>query len=311
MNIIVIGALNTDIIASGLERFLHPGEHGYAPEITIVPGGKSRNIAAMVANLTPPKTVAMMSHTAKDSYGLYKLPLDALAQVDVDISAVIIDESTDKLPGIALIPVTKSGENQIIVAPGASADFAPSDVDTHETLFETAKVLIITLECPLPTVRRAVQLAQKHNLRIFFDPGGIEAGKNYDDLVAASWLLKPNEHEAQILTGVTVTDLESASEAAKILQQKSATNVLFTHGKNGAYLFEADKPPLHISIPEIPASETKDATGCGDQTMAALVAKISIDTTLAEAARTAIRAGTLQFHRAGVQPLTKSDVFSN
>ncbi len=118
----------------------------------------------------------MVGRTVRDPYGLWRVPLDALEQagVNTDYITCCDDEQASKLPGIALIPVDLQGRNQIMVFPGISNDFCPDDIDRAASLFEqagsNAGVLVITLECPLPTAVHAVKLAKSCGMSVFFDP---------------------------------------------------------------------------------------------------------------------------------------------
>ncbi|MBP9667559.1 bifunctional hydroxymethylpyrimidine kinase/phosphomethylpyrimidine kinase [Candidatus Saccharibacteria bacterium] len=317
MQTIVIGSLNTDLVATGIKQFPKPGEHVYGKELLIGPGGKSRNIADMIARLSSSGSVAMVGKTVKDPYGLWKVPIDALHSVGVNTDFIRIADfaDTQKLPGIALIPVDEQGNNQIFVLPGISDDFSPSDIDTATSLFEQVGknrgVLVLTLECPLPTAIYAARLANKHGLKVLFDPGGIKKDSDVNELMNAGiYFIKPNEHEAKTLTGIDVVDSESAERAAAKLHEKGIENVLITAGVNGAYLFTADTR-MHIPIPEVTSSgNEKDETGCGDQTMAALCAFIQQDKRMTEAANLAILAGTLQFHRTGIKPVELSELLA-
>lgn len=315
MQTIVIGSLNTDLVATGIKQFPKPGEHVYGKELLIGAGGKSRNIADMIAHLSPTGSVAMVGRTVKDPYGLWQAPIDALHKVGVNTDYVNILDYADvqKLPGIALIPVDQQGNNQIFVLPGISDDFSVSDIDNAAELFEQVGknngALILTLECPLPTAIHAVQLANTHGLKVLFDPGGIEADSDINELIKAGiYLIKPNEHEAKILTGIDVTDFETAKQAATNLHEQGIENILITAGVYGAYLFTKETEK-HIPIPELAVdSNEKDETGCGDQTMAALCAFVQQGKNLSEATELAVLAGTLQFHRTGIKPVTSSEL---
>ena len=316
MKTIVIGSLNTDLVATGIKKFPNPGEHVYGKELIIGPGGKSRNIADMIAHLASTNSVAMISRTVRDSYGLWRPPMDALTKVGVNTDYVkVLDPSeTNKLPAIALIPVDQNGNNQIFVLPGVSDDFSTNDIDDALPLFEEVGqnegFLVTTLECPLETVNHSVRVANEHGLKVIFDPGGIEEDVNLDDLLKSGiYLIKPNEHETKILTGIEVVDFESAQLAASKLQDKGITNVLITVGVNGAYLF-TDESQKHFPIPEVQAGDDKDETGCGDQTIAALVAGLQEGKQMDEAVGSAILAGTLQFHRLGIKPLDKKELLN-
>ncbi|HJQ08407.1 MAG TPA: PfkB family carbohydrate kinase [Candidatus Saccharimonadales bacterium] len=314
MQTIVIGSLNTDLVAVGVQRFPKPGEHVYGKELRIGPGGKSRNIADMIAHLAPAGSVAMVGRTVRDPYGLWQQPMDALREsgVNTDYVHVLDFNEAKKLPGIALIPVDEQGNNQIFVLPGISDDFSVQDVDSATPLFETAGknqgALVLTLECPLQTAIHAVKKADEHGLKVLFDPGGIEPNDNVNELLQAGiYLIKPNEHEAKILTGVDVLDFESAQKAAKKLQETGIKHVLITVGGNGAYLFnETAQQHLKSQLSQI--NGDKDETGCGDQTMAALCAFIQEGKSFEEAAQLAVLAGTLQFHKLGIQPVTKEEI---
>lgn len=311
---IVVGALNTDVIGLGVHEIPKPGEHTSGEELKILPGGKSRNIAQMMALFTGPDTVAMIGKTSRDPFNLWKLPIDALKEsgVNIDYIKVLGFEETKKMPGIALITVDKNGNNQICVLPGISEEFSSHDVDDALPLFEAARknsgILALSLELPLSTAIHSIKRANEHKLKVILDPGGISKRENHDELLNQEiFMIKPNEHEAKILTGVDVKDFESAKNAANCFIQKGIKNILITVGKDGAYLF-TDSIQQHIPIPKIQMSETKDETGCGDQTTATLCASLSQGKDILESSKLAVLAGTLQFNRAGVSPITKADL---
>ena len=314
ISIIVAGTINTDIIGLGVNEIPKAGEHTSGEELKILPGGKSRNIAQMIALFTGSNTVAMIGKTSQDSFNLWKPPIDALKEAGVNIEYVKIlsFEETKKMPGIALITVDKNGNNQICALPGISDDFSSNDVDTALPLFEVAQknsgILVLSLEMPLATVIHSIKKANEHGLKVILDPGGISKQDNHNDLLNQEiYLIKPNEHEAKILTGVDVKDFGSAKKAAEYFKQRGIKNVFITVGKDGAYLF-TDFIQQHIPIPPLQITGTKDETGCGDQTTATLCAFLSQGKDVLESAKLAVLAGTLQFNRAGVVPITNEDL---
>ncbi len=314
ISIIVPGGLNTDIVGSGVPEIVSKGELSYGGKIKIGPGGKSRNVAQMISVLTEREKVAMIGKTSKDPFGLWKPPIDALNEsgVNTDFVKIVDFKETGNFPGIALIPVDKNGNNQIYVLPGINEDFSPEDIDDSEALFKNASkndgILALSLELPLRTAIRAIKTGNEHNLRCVLDPGGISKDADYSELLSKDiFLIKPNEHEAKILTGITVTDLASARQSAMILLEKGIKNVLITQGKEGAYLFSRSHEE-HIPSPDISISSIKDETGCGDQTMATLCAYLSEGLDMIKAARYAVLSGTLQFHKEGIKPVTKDEL---
>ncbi len=106
-----------------------------------------------------------------------------------------------------------------------------------------------------------------------------------------------------------VSGFATAEAVADRLRLHGIQNVLITDGANGAYLF-GDRLREHIEAPEIKGGGQPDSTGCGDQVMAALCALLCGDWDLADAARLAVRAGTMQFYRTGAQPLSLAEIMA-
>jgi ribokinase len=308
--IVVVGSLNTDIVLSGVAKFPQAGQQVYAESLSISPGGKSRNMAQMTATLTGKDTVAMIGKSVRDPYGLWKQPIDALknAGVNTDYIKILDFEKTGKFPGIAIIPVDKNGNNNIYVVPGVNDDFSPKDIDDAKEIISQAKYMVVTFEKPIETSLHAIATANKYGVKVLLDPGGISEAKDPKDVLKNKlFLFKPNEHETEMLTGIKVADFLSAKKAAKKLISEKVENLLITNGKNGAYFFNKDYSS-HIKIPQVKQTDTKDETGCGDQTMAAIAASLSKGVDLVSAVEVGILAGTLQFYKKGIVPITKSEL---
>jgi ribokinase len=311
---VFIGGLNTDIIAAGVSALLKSGELTRSGELVIGPGGKSRNMAQMMATYYGRDVVAMVGRTSKDPYNLWKVPCDALKKAGVitDYIKVMDMNETGKFPGVALIPVNRKGENQIYCISGINDDFCPDDIDDATPLFESAAenngILAMSMEQPLETAVYAAKKAIALGLRVVIDPGGIERDIDYAPLLNnAIYLMKPNEHETEILTGIAVKNLDSASKAAESIFAMGVQNVCVTHGSKGAYLFTGGNK-IHIPAAEEPESSQCDQTGCGDQTMAVLCSEIVSGRDLTDACRMAMIAGALQYSRIGIQPVTRAEV---
>ncbi len=314
ISMIVPGGLNTDLIGMGVPELIGKGELTFGGKFKIGPGGKARNIAQMIAAFVGKDKVALIGKTSKDPFGLWKPPIDALKESGVDIRYVKIlpFSETGKYPGIALIPVDRHGNNQIYVLQGINEDFLPDDIEKSEPLFKEANknkgILALSLELPLKTAIRTLELGNKHNLRCILDPGGIVKNVSYEKLLINNiFLIKPNEHEAKILTGIAVYNFKSAEKVAKKFFNKGIENVLITAGKKGAYFFNK-KHAEHIQIPQIKKTAVKDETGCGDQAMATLCAYILKGVEIEKAVKYAVISGTLQFYKEGIIPITTAEV---
>ena len=309
--VIVPGGLNVDIVGLGVDRIIGAGELTLGGKLRIGPGGKARNIAQMAAAFLGTGKVAMIGLTSQDPFGLWKVPLQSLKEAGVSTRYVKIlsfDEAGRKFPGVALIPVDKEGKNQIYVLPGANEDLSKKDIDEAQVLFEGdgQKIMIMALEIPIKTAEYCIEKAASNRILVILDPGGV-SGPIDEILDERIFLLKPNEHEAQILTGVKVTDMETARHAAEMIMSRGVKNVFITCGKRGGYLFSS-KHSIHIPCPDVQVSPIHDETGCGDQVTAMVASCLAEGRPLLEAARLAIFAGTLQYYRAGIQPVNKDEM---
>jgi ribokinase len=309
--VIVPGGLNVDIIGLGVDKIIGAGELTLGGKLKIGPGGKARNMAQMAAAFLGTGKVAMIGRTSKDPFGLWKVPLQSLSEAGVNtkhIKILSFEEAGRKFPGVALIPVDKEGKNQIYVLPGANEDLSKKDIDEAQVLFEGdgQKIMIMALEIPIKTAEYCIEKAASNGILVILDPGGVSGPIN-EILDERIFLLKPNEHEAQILTGVEIDDMETAREAAEVMLARGVANVLITCGDRGGYLFSSEYS-LHIPCPDVQDSSIHDETGCGDQVTAMVASCLAEGRALVEAARLAIFAGTLQYYRAGIQPVNKKEM---
>ena len=166
--------------------------------------------------------------------------------------------------------------------------------------------MLLALEIPLPTALYALKKAAENKIRVVLDPGGISAPIN-DLLSEHIFLLKPNEYETQIISGISIKDFKSAQRAARKMMDNGVQNVLITHGAKGGYLFSREIE-MHIPVPVLKDTGVHDETGCGDQVTALIAAGLAENLDLATAARLAILGGTIQFYRSGIQPVEREQL---
>jgi ribokinase len=205
--------------------------------------------------------------------------------------------------------VNKKGGNQIYVLPGTNADFSPRDIEDAQELFLNKtknKVLVLALEIPMETALYSIQKAYDSGMKVVLDPGGIQ-NPEPGLLTQKIFLIKPNEHEARIMTGIKVRDFDSASKAAAVFISKGIKNVLITHGDKGAYFFNKQKS-FPIPVLKVPDKGASDETGCGDQVSALAACGIAEGKNMSEVAELSVLAGTMQFYREGIQPVTKKEL---
>ncbi len=337
---IVPGGSNTDVIVAPT-HLVGPGQLAWGGQLRIGPGGKSRNVAQMMAAYLGPGRVAFLGRTLSPPdklaarlpdaasckvddllpaiYGLLaQVPMAALQQAGVITDFVLRTPYTDTAAGTALIPVDVSGENSIYVAPGLNEQFRPQDMATAAPLIaamaQAARtagrrgVMALALEIPLATAVAAARLARRHGLLVVLDTGGLQDDVDYSPLLRLADVIKPNEHEARMLTGIEVGGAEEAARAAEVLLKRyGAGQVVITAGADGAYLAEADGSSVWHFAARI-AGAAEDTTGCGDQFMAVLCAELALGRELADAIPPAIVAAGMQATRSGIQPVTRAEL---
>jgi ribokinase len=311
----VIGALNIDLILQDLPHFARPGEQVNGPDVRLSPGGKGRNIAAMLAAWLKPGAVSMVGKLVQDDRGLFQIPLESLKAAGVNIQNILIDRARpDDLPTLSIFLNRVDGKRASYYLPGENESLSPVDIDQVRPLLaqvaEAGGILVMTLEMPLNTAVHALAVAAELELRVMLDPGGQppQAEIDFSPLFEhpITWL-KPNAAEARRLTGVRVHDLRTANRAAKRLLEKGVEHVLITNGEKGAYGFSRSET-FHHFTPDIEIPSEAESTGCGDQTLAVLCAATLQGKPFREAAKMAVLAGSLQYCQAGLEPIRPEQV---
>src|SRR5699024_11071668 len=141
--------------------------------------------------------------------------------------------------GAALIGVDDTGENMIIVAPGACGTITKEDVYRAEAEFREVDIVLTQLEASMEAVEATIELAKKFNKPIVLNPAPFQPVS--DRLLKHVTYITPNETEAEQLTGVKVKDVDSACSAAQVLAEKGVTTVIITLGKQGCYVYDTEK----------------------------------------------------------------------
>ncbi len=308
---VVIGALNIDLVIQGLPHFANPGEQVNGRSVRLSPGGKGRNIAAMLAPWLPPGRVSMLGKLVQDAQGLYHIPLKSLSNAGVDTDSVLIEtDRPEDLPTLSIFLNQVNGQRASYYLPGRNESLTPAELDLYLPLLEGLTVndglLLMTLEMPLKTAAHALALADGLGLQVMLDPGGQppEAEIDFSPLFdnPPEWI-KPNLQEAARLTGIAVSDFESAALAAHQLLKWGVSNVLITDGANGAYGFTREET-FQIQAPDLEVPPHAESTGCGDQVLAVLCAETLHGKSFKDAAEKAVLAGSLQYIQEGLTPIT-------
>ncbi len=287
-NIVVIGSSNTDMVVVTPE-FPKPGETILGGEFLKNAGGKGANQAVAAARLGG--RVSFIGKVGDDLFG--KEAVSNIEKEGIDVTSVFVDELTAS--GIAQIMVNNEGENCIVVAPGANMKLDQKDIDRAGKQLDSADLVLMQLEIPLETIIYAAQKAHNAGKKVILNPA--PAAELPDQLYRSLYMITPNETETELLTGIRVSDQESAARAADFFKAKGVEIVIITMGASGAYLHSDDHKKL------IPAPEVKpvDTTAAGDCFNGALAVGLASGRRLDEAVRYANRAAAITVTRRGAQ----------
>jgi ribokinase len=277
VSVTVVGSLNEDVLVR-VDRLPGRGETVVGGDVVLAPGGKGANQAAAAARLGP--GVAMVGRVGDDASG--ERQRGALRDVGVDVAAV---STTPDVPtGTATIPVEEnSGENLIVVVPGANAVLTPEDVAVESV--RRALVLLLQLEVPMPTVVAAARAATGTVVLTPAPPQPLPA-----ELLDRVDVLVPNEHELAQLAGEAPGE-RTAGELVALARAVAPCAMVVTLGARGALVVPADggTPVLQPPPPVTPV----DTTGAGDCFCGALGQALAGGASLTEAVRHAVAAAAL------------------
>ena len=293
--IIVVGSSNTDMVVKSNHLPL-PGETVLGEQFIMNPGGKGANQAVVAARLGG--EVAFVARVGDDLFG--KQAIEGFASHQIDTQFITKDPHSAS--GVALILVDQKGENSISVALGANKNLEKQDLEPVLPSLKPGTFVLTQLETPINTIEYLGELAEQRNLRLVLNPA--PAQQLSDKLLSSLYMLTPNELEAELLSGVKVTDQSSAQKAAIALRDKGISIVIITMGKKGAYVLSDDLDEL---VPAIPA-KVVDTTAAGDTFNGALVVALNEGQNLKAAIQFANRAAAYSVGILGAQssaPLRK------
>lgn len=296
MSVLILGSINTDLVIRS-PRLPRPGETVLGGEFYQAAGGKGANQAVAAARAAAGQgRVTFFGAVGGDEFG--KESRRALLAEGIDCSH--LKEVASVPSGIAIILVNEHGENLISVASGANAHLLPGDIDALPgSPFQQAKVFLVCLELPLPTVKRGLARAKEHGLFTLLNPAPVEDAAAIKGLLPLVDLLTPNELELAALAGMPVDSVESAAVAARIVQSQGARQVLVTLGVAGAVLADETGEAHHIPAFQVTPIDT---TAAGDCFSGSLAAALAESQPLLAAARFASAAAAISVTRRGAQP---------
>ncbi|WP_218960999.1 ribokinase [Companilactobacillus suantsaicola] len=295
--ILVIGSFMTDLVVKSA-RFCQEGETIIGETFNQFTGGKGANQAIAAARLGG--NVEMLGELGNDAFG--RDQINSLKANNVKNDNILF---TDKaMSGIGNPQLDDSGKNRIVVIPGANLQFKPDDLEELVEVVQSADIIVLQLEIPIETVYRAIELGSKYHKVIILNPAPAqELDLRYASLVT---YMTPNEHEAQLLTGIDTSSQEGVKESAEELLRQGYQNVLITLGEKGSYFVNK-----RVEI-QVPSYEVKaiDTTAAGDSFIGAFAFGLANDESIQDSLSYASAVSAIAVTRMGAQPSlpTKAEV---
>jgi ribokinase len=286
----VLGSLNMDLVVQ-CPRLPKPGETLLGTAFATVPGGKGANQAVAAARLGA--VTRMVGCVGDDAFGQTLCQGLTTEGIAIDSVRTLPQMST----GIAAIAVAATGENHIVVVPGANGSVGSPDLETLQRHLASAESLLMQLEIPLGVVVAAAHFARAAGVRVILDPAPVQSPLP-KELYPLVNILTPNQGEAAQMVGFPVETLENAAEAAKVLRQQGVETVLVKLGAQGVVGATAAET-FHIPAFSVRAIDTVAA---GDAFNGGLAVALQEGRSLRQAVAWASGVAALSVTQSGAQP---------
>ena len=292
--IVILGIFVADT-AYRAERQPKIGETIMGKSFVLGPGGKGSNqaVAAAMAGSRAGGKTHFITRLGKDAFADIARATWTRAGVVAEVT-----EDAESYTGAAYIFIEDAtGNNAIIVSPGAAGRVSIGDVEARRGLIEGAAVFITQLEQPIPAARRALEIARAGGVRTILNPA--PAAPLDDAMLALCDIVTPNESEAEALTGLAVTSVVEAEAAADALLARGVGAVVVTLGGNGALYRDRTRS---IHVPVISAGPVVETTGAGDAFNGGFAVALSEGRDVVDAVRFGCATAGISVTRPGTAP---------
>ena len=286
--ICIIGSIGYDL-TTYMHQFPKAGETIVGKKFIQNPGGKGDNQAIAAARAGG--DVTFIGAIGDDNYGeLLKKSLEANK---VKTHLKIVPNMSSQ---IATILIDETGENRIVIVPGANNFVDKKQIDDNFGIIKECDIILMQLEIPMETVEYVVDKFYELNKILILNPApGAELS---DNIIKKCTYLTPNENEIGLITKMPYDTIDSIKSAAKSLIDKGAQNVLVTLGDKGAYLKNKDED---IIIPTMKVKAV-DTTGAGDCFNGVFAMYLALGKSVIEAIKYANVASSISVTRPGTVP---------
>lgn len=285
-NILIAGSLNMDIVIN-LNRMPEIGETVFGESLCYLPGGKGANQASAAGKLGG--RVVMLGCVGQDEFG--NVLTQSLAESGVDVSKIW---RTKGGSGSASIYVDPSGDNRIVVIPGANSHCDGAYLKEMEEAFSECSYVLLQMEIPMEAVCFGVKRAKELGKTVILNPAPAPDGLPGELLPMIDYLT-PNETELLKLSGQSGDGLDGIKKGAYHLIGQGVRHVIVTMGKQGCMLVSKERMEIFPARKVV----SVDTTAAGDCFNGAFAVALSEGKGVDEAIRFANLASSIAVTRAG------------
>ena len=251
MGLFVIGSSNTDLVIY-LDHIPKIGETVIGGESSVIFGGKGANQA--VAAKRAGADINFITQLGDDGFG--QGMKKHFKEEELPQRYVLTD--LEQPSGIAQIFVSKKGENSIAVASGSNGTLTFDRLKPFLKDIASSDLVLVQFEIPIKTIEKIIDFCFDKGVRILVNPA--PAIKLTPLQLKKIWMITPNESEAEILTGISVIDKDSALRSAQMILAQGVKHCLVTLGEKGS-VWVSEKGAFHFTTPSVNAVDT---TAAGD-----------------------------------------------
>lgn len=250
--IVILGVFVADT-AYRAKRQPRIGETILGNGFALGPGGKGSNQAVAAARLEA--DVSFITKLGDDAFA----DLAERTWKEAGVRPVVTREPGNYTGAAYIFVEEGTGNNAIIISPGAAAAISVADIDRQTDLIRSASIFMTQLEQPLEAAVRGLELAREAGVTTILNPA---PGRALDiDVFSLCDYVTPNESETEELTGIPVSSPDDARRAGDVMLKKGVSAAIVTLGAAGALYHTAGRSEL---VPAFDAGPVVETTGAGD-----------------------------------------------